>query len=122
MLNIIVVPGESGGKSAKNLSCQLTPCYKSNPINADRHMTVATTTLKMTTPSAVDTEVICYIITKDKWKRTKCTASEYEVAFMTFSSLPLPFTAELLTNWGRQGNYLLKASVPGVQLDSGVSS
>jgi hypothetical protein len=39
----------------------------------------AAAALKMTTPSAVDTEVICYIIikstlyqiTKDKWKRTK---------------------------------------------------
>ena len=90
----------------------------------------AAATLKMTTPSAVDTEVICYIIikstlyqtTKDKWKRTKRTESEYEVAFVTFSSLPLPFTAELPTNRGRQGNYSPKASVPGVQLDSGVSS
>jgi hypothetical protein len=37
---------------------------------------------------------------------------------MPFSSLPLHFTAELPRNWGRQGNYSPKASVPGVQLDS----
>ena len=95
-------------------------------------MTAAAAPLKMTTPSAVDTEVICYILKKritdiisdlgsNEVETEEENESEYRVAFITFSSLPLPFTAELPMNRGT-GEYSPKASVPGVQLNSGVSS
>jgi len=79
-------------------------------------MTAAAAPLKMTTPSAVDTEVICYILKKritdiisdlgsNEVETEEENESEYRVAFITFSSLPLPlpFTTKSITELGELG-------------------